>query len=591
MNSSLQQAASSTPICKPTAVEHLLAEIAAQGTDVIFGVPGGHIATLTQTLRRQDRIRYFIAVHEAGAAFMADGYARATGRLGVCAVTAGPGVTNALTGVVSAQLDQIPLLFISGQTATDRFGLSAIQESTSENGLNTVDMLRHCVASSSLIVDARAFPRLLSRAIRTATRLPYGVAHICLPANIAGQEVDPTLYALPPFHQQVHASISAIELETVARHFAKAKRPLIYLGSGARAAMEQLHDEVGRFITKHNIPVVTSVRAKGVLSEGHPMSLGVFGISGSDRADRYVASGVDVMLVIGSKLGEWSSKGFSNNLKAAQTIIQVDIDSRNIGQLVSPTQAIIADANAFLRGLVSSHVVRQADNRLTYLQQHFPTMTAIDGTGANHDQGNPILKARQVMAEINCFLPKETDIYVDIGNCTAWATHCLSINTPTRIFLPCGLSSMGWSCGAVIGGKIGCPERNAIALIGDGAFLMNGTEISTAAKYGIGTITIVLQDNYLGTVNHGELAAGEPYSIDDSFYALGKINIEKLAESLGACAYSAYNIGDVTECLKAAFSAANSQRRPQVIVAHVDHRECPPFGDRFQSVAAAARAC
>jgi acetolactate synthase-1/2/3 large subunit len=148
---------------------------------------------------------------------------------------------------------------------------------------------------------------------------------------------------------------------------------------------------------------------------------------------------------------------------------------------------------------------------------------------------------------------------------------------------------MGWSCGAVIGGKIARPERRAVSLVGDGAFLMNGSEIGVAAKYGIGTVTIVLQDNYLGTVNHGERASADrAYSIDDPYYSLGTLDLEAFSRALGARSHGVRRPSQLWPCLADAFERAEADKQPQVVVAHIDHRVCPPYGDRFSSVSKAA---
>jgi acetolactate synthase-1/2/3 large subunit len=188
------------------------------------------------------------------------------------------------------------------------------------------------------------------------------------------------------------------------------------------------------------------------------------------------------------------------------------------------------------------------------------------------------------MAELNRHMQGTIDLYVDMGNCTGWANHCLWLSPPARIFVPCGLSTMGWSCGAVIGGKLARPERRALALLGDGALLMNGTEINTAAKYGIGVVYLVLNDDSLGMVNHGEhLQTGHPLA--DGYYALGNPDLVGFARSLGADAYAADTSKTLAAALAAAFTAADETRRPQVIVARIDPREVPPYGERFRSVA------
>ncbi|MCA9635462.1 MAG: thiamine pyrophosphate-binding protein, partial [Myxococcales bacterium] len=181
----------------------------------------------------------------------------------------------------------------------------------------------------------------------------------------------------------------------------------------------------------------------------------------------------------------------------------------------------------------------------------------------------------------------DVDLYVDMGNCTGWASQRLELAPPARLFAPYGLSTMGWSCGAVIGGKRARPERRAIALLGDGAFLMNGAEISSAAHHGIGAVYVVLNDDALGMVNHGEHAqTGHPLS--DPFYRLGGPDLVAFARALGADARPAATPGALRSALAEAMRAAEVDGRPQVVVAAIDPHEVPPYGERFRSVAGRA---
>jgi acetolactate synthase-1/2/3 large subunit len=576
-----------------TVADALLAHLEAEGVEAVFGIPGGNIAPLVQSLRRHPRIRFIIGSHEGGSAFMADGYARATGRLGVCAVTAGPGATNAMTGVASAHLDQVPVLTLSGQVSTERFGLGAIQESTNEGGINTGEMFRHCTASSTAIVDARSFPRLMERALKVAHGVPGGAVHLSVPVNIARQKLAKvSVPTAPGAWKSTLPAAPASEVYTAFELLRQARRPLLYLGSGAREALRVWGPELTVLLRRFCVPVATSLRGKGLFSEEEPLSLGVLGIAGSKRAEQYLREGVDVLMVLGSRLGEWATKSFSPLFEGAHTVIQVDATPSVIGQFLQVNLPIVADVSSVVAGLVEfGHTaapgneapVRERQQYLNALNlAHRPTAEAQPEEGP--------LKPRQVMAELNPHLRGDTDLYVDMGNCTGWATHCLRIAPPARIFYPCGLSSMGWSLGAVIGGKIGRPENTAIALTGDGSFLMNGTELLTAVRYRVGAVYLVLNDNYLGMVNHGEHAqsSGE-YPLDDPYFSLGDPDLVKFSESLGARAYEVTRPGQLAELLPQVLRRADEERRPQVIVCRIDFREVPPYGDRFTAVASAPR--
>ncbi|MET0404129.1 MAG: thiamine pyrophosphate-binding protein [Cystobacter sp.] len=569
----------------------VVAHLEAEQVDAVFGIPGGNIASFQQALRQHGGIRFVIASHEGGAAFMADGYARATGKLGVCLVTAGPGATNALTGVASAHLDGVPLLAISGQVATDKFGLNAIQESTGTHGVNTVEMFRQACAASAGIVDAQSFQRLLARMLRVVHGQPGGAAHLSIPSNIARQRIRHATLPTTRGMFRARPSVAAPEdLDETFQLLRTARRPLILLGAGAREALASHEEAFNAFVSEQAIPVATTLRGKGLFSERDPMSLGVLGLAGSRRAEAYLREGVDVLLVLGSRLGEWASRGFNKHLSAIDSVIQVDANATHIGQWLPVRLPIVADVGSVIPGLVErgrrsgppvGDRLRERWSRLVELREPPPAVRAPLAEGT--------VKPQQLMAELNASLRPDMDLYIDMGNCTGWASHLLRLTPPTRVFFPCGLSSMGWSCGAVIGGKLGRPDRAAVAITGDGAFLMNGAELLTAARYRAGTVTLVLNDNYLGMVNHGEHAQDTTVPLEDEFYGLGDPDLARFAESLGARAYTVDGPGQLQALLPEVLRRADELGQPQVIIARIDHREVPPYGDRFAAVASDGR--
>lgn len=569
-----------------TAAELILGHLADQGVDTIFGIPGGHISPFLGALRRQRRIRYVIARHEGGAAFMADGYARASGRPGVCLVTAGPGVTNALTGVAAAHLDGSPMLLLSGQVPTDSFGRGGIQESTSEGGIDLVAALRYATVHSSLVVDPRAVGRQIGRALAELRRRPGGAVHLCIPANLARAPLDPAEVARWPRWRMTRGSGGHPPEGVVAavhERLSAARRPLVYLGSGAREALLRRGDAFIEWSQRHGIAVVTSPRAKGLIDERAPCSLGVFGLAGSLQAEEQLRRGCDALLVLGSRLGEWSSNNFSRDLRAA-FIAQVDLDEAAIGRCLPVDSPIVADTDEFMAELLalpaaSGALAVQRCRELAALKAEVPRQRPT--SAPSRPRGR--LAPQQVMAALDRRIGEDLDLYVDMGNCTGWAIHCLTMAPPARLFTPCGLSTMGWSCGAVLGGKIATPQRRALALLGDGSFLMNGAEVSTAAKYRIGAVYLVLDDDALGMVNHGEhIQTG--HSLDDGYYDLGAPDLVAFARALGAHAYAVDSPQAAADALDAAFVAADAERRPQVIVARINRQEVPPYGERFRAV-------
>ncbi|RYZ34636.1 MAG: thiamine pyrophosphate-binding protein, partial [Myxococcaceae bacterium] len=295
---------------------------------------------------------------------------------------------------------------------------------------------------------------------------------------------------------------------------------------------------------------------------------------------------VDVLLVLGSRLGEWASRSFHKYFQSIHHVIQVDVEAANIGQLLPVRLPIVADAGSVVTGLAElgqmigpSSGARVQERWAQVMALHEPTPVV------NAPQAPGMVKPQQLLAELDQHLSPEMDLYIDIGNCTGWTSHLLHVSPPSRIFYPTGLTSMGWSCGAVVGGKIGRPERAAVSVVGDGAFLMNGVEVLTAARYRVGTVTLVLNDNALGMVNHAEHMQDRDYPLEDEFYGLGNPDLERFAESLGAKVYTVDGPGQLDALLPEVLRRADASGQPQVIVAHIDYREVPPYGDRFAAVA------
>nr|WP_191910207.1 thiamine pyrophosphate-binding protein [Microbispora cellulosiformans] len=558
-----------------TVADFFLEQLDAMGVDAVFGIPGGNISAFIGALRRHPRIRFVIASHEGGAAFMADGYARATGKLGVCLVTAGPGALNALTGVASAHRDQVPLLVVGGQVRTGDFGRRPIQDS-SDLGVNLTAMYSHVTGYSTTLAEPRTFPRILAQAINVATGPRPCAAYVSVPADLARMPAGDEKAAVPAWRPALDLPYG--HARHVLQALARARRAMIFLGGGAREALSAGQAEFHELVRTLRVPVATSLRGKGLFPESDELSLGVLGMAGSERARAYAAAGVDTLVVIGSSLGEWATRGYDRSFTTASTYFHVDLDPSVFGQLLRGGEHIQADAATFLRALCRELPALADVPQAAPLPPGLPAPPPASGEA----RMSPVT----VMLALNETLGGEDDLYVDMGNCTAWATHHLVIDPPARIFYPCGLSSMGWSCGAVVGGKIGDPARTAIALLGDGSFLMNGSEVRTAAKNRAGAVYVVLDDGYLGMVNHGEHAqSGGVVPLDDDYYFLGEVDLARFAESLGADVHPASDPDGLREALRAARTGAAERSRPQVVIARIDHRMSPPYGERFTSVA------
>lgn len=501
----------------------LIEVLAAAGVEVIFGLPGGPISPIHDALLGQRTIRHVTTRHESGAMFAAAGYAHATGRLGVAAVTSGPGVLNAMTGLASAHCDGLPVLLLVGEVPRKVHGRGALQDGSS-HGLNIIGMTRHITKMAAELVDPSNAPLLLHRAIATALSGRRGPVVLTLPLDITSAMIPPARVAS---QVSVEFALQPRAVDEIAALLALAARPMILAGSGCRG-----HGAPARLralAETYQCPVATTPKAKGVFPEDHPLSLGVFGLGGHPSARGYAERGLDLALIIGSSLGDVATDGWSPLLKAKRHLIQVDVDAQQIGRSYTPSHALVAPAAAFLGAMLErrpTHVPRIIGGGVT---RHKLTTGAPDR-----------LAPQDAIAEIQQILPRDTIYAVDSGDHFLFATHYLELAHPDSYVVMTGLGSMGQSIGGAIGLKLARPERTVAAICGDGCFAMNGFEIATAAAEGLPVILFVFNDRRLGMVEHGHRAV---YGRDASYPIA--MDVGALARGLGAEALCVQRRGDL----------------------------------------------
>lgn len=552
-----------------TAIQLLLRYLEAEGVDYIFGIPGGPLTPLYEALFLRQRIRPILAKHEEGAAFMADAYARVRGGLGVCCATTGPGATNALTGIASSYSDSIPVLLITAQVATGIFGKGALQESTGY-AVDIVDMYKSATKLSAMLTSAEKMPELVRRMLRTALSGRPGPVHLNIPADLAKQRIAPDIIAPERYRTHTHAT-DYEAVKKAAKLLIAAKRPCLLVGHGLR--LSGAYGELMQLAERLQIPVATTLKGKSAFPENHPLCLGVFGFAGHALADTYLLGGeVDVLVTIGTSLGEFQTHSWDNSLMPQQALVQIDIDPTEIGKNYPADVGIVGDAKAVLQSFND------------YLDIEFPGILPVKGDplqGLRSQvvrykkaellaaQGAP-MKPQALMAKMQKVLPENTLLFIDNGNCITWGIHYYEARQPNTFFTSLGMASMGYAIPAAIGAKLAAPDRPVVALVGDGAFAMNGMELHTAAEYNIPAIWVVLNNGGHGMVYHGErlLFGGE---LNTSRFRK-PIDVEGLAISLGVRSFKAETPAEFEQALQTALEASV----PCVIDAVVDFEECPP---------------
>lgn len=560
-----------TPAVPPRRASAVLVDmLAAAGVDVVFGLPGGAISPVHDALL-DSNIRVVTTRHESGATFAAAGYAHITGKLGVCAVTSGPGALNALTGVASAWCDGLPMLLMVGEVPRKAHGRGVLQDG-SAHGLKIVEMFGHVSKLSLEVPDAAQLPHLLRRAIATAMSGRRGPVVLTLPMDVTSAMIAPPRIE---GQQATQTQLCAEIIDEVGEILVDARRPLILAGSGLRTGSAPAL--LRRVAERLRCPVATTPKGKGVFPEDHPLSLGVLGLGGHLSSRSYLESGVDAVVVLGSSLGDLSTDGFNPALQA-QALIHVDIDGKQIGKSYAPTHAVVADLAEMLDAL---------DARLVNLlarpvaEPAEPRALELSGVVRHQLPPAPEAEARigphEVLREIQSLLPADTVYTVDSGEHFTFATHYLKIVHPDSYVVMTGLGSMGQSIGAAIGVKLAHPDRPVAAIVGDGCFAMNAFEVATAVAERLPIRVFVFNDNRLGMVENGhEHVYGRRPD-----YSTGSLDICAIAAGLGAATLRVCRPGD----LAAAARLFSNYPGPVVVDVQIDPSVRLPKKDRMAAFA------
>jgi acetolactate synthase-1/2/3 large subunit len=580
-----------------TVAQCLLKYLQLEGVKKIFGVPGGALKYVLNELRKQQkRFEYVICRQETGAAYMADGYARVTGDLGVVLVTSGPGATNALTGAVNAQCSNSSVLVISGEVPEEDFGKGYLQEGT-DSGLDVNAVYRAACQYTAVITSPRDFQTLFAQALRGAMARPRRTTHVSLPEDVSNQKIPGAKVPVSSHNYRAAPCCSAPEQTKEALGLLLgAERPLLFLGAGCREALMEPNRRrrFQQFLEKFALPVMTSPGAKGLLPESHPFSLRTYGLAGCewpkyylqpsrlDPNDPQLPSHYDCLMVLASSLGDLATNLWNEALTPEGPFIQVDLDQGVLGRAFPIDLGIVAEIGYFLDDLLAQADPMAADADSIQSRRDFVTRIKKGSAYRDpdkRDSDDAPIRPQALMKCLSEGLPSGSHVFIDAGNCVGWALHYLEIkenDPPIQVHSALAMGPMGFGVGSVIGAKLGAPDRVCVGIVGDGAFLMHGSEISTAARYEVGAIWIVLFDNDLAMVSQG-MEHYFPRPGWQNYYQLGKPNLAKFAQSLGATAYEIDRPNKFRAAFARAVKAATTNKKPQVIIAHLNTDEVPPY--------------
>jgi len=562
------------------------------GVEYVFGVPGAHISALYEALARSEKRggpRAILTRHETGAANMADGYARETGKLGVCCATTGPGATNLLTGVASSFTDHTPLLVLTGQTPLAKFGMAAFQES-SPDMMDTTAMLSHCTYYSSVISDAKQFEHKLSHALMTALRSPKGPVHLNIPLNISRTPVSgklnyPNLVYLLRKTEYFFDQTAFTELtQLIDNSIVKKQRIVLMVGHDCADASERIIALAERI----NANIITTQRGKTWVNPYHPLVKGVFGYAGHQSARQALEhESVDLILAIGTGLGQWSTSTWDEiilNDKLVHIHRISDYFSRSPmarlhlhGQTKAIVDALLKHLenpqhpinNAQQPFLSCENIVKE-DLDFTQPPQQISVQACIED---KNDTKEASLHPRVLVAALmQTHFPSNTRFIVDTTNWIPWTLQYFFSPQHKNYRLSCELAAMGWGIGAAVGTAFGAAKKTpVVCLVGDGGFLMNGQEITVAVGEKLTVIYIILNDSHYGMVQHRHRQVSKE-SIEFSFPS---VDFAKMAQAMGAKGYSICNKAALQ---KFDFQAICEYEGPTVIDVYINPDITPPMG-------------
>jgi acetolactate synthase-1/2/3 large subunit len=548
---------------------------------VVFGIPGGLLHPFFEAVEAHPDLQLVVSKHEEGAAFMADGYARTSRRLAVCAGTSGPGATNLLTGVACAFADAVPMLVVTGQANSNALGKGAAQETNRED-MDIVAMFRPVTKYSTMVTSPESLPHHLRRALRQALTGRPGPVHLNVPVNLWDFEIEEDWFD-PRTYRPDTRSFDRGAVQRAAEFLIEAESPVILAGSGVATAGAEEHLRTLAELLPAR--VATSPRGKGLFPEDHPLSLGVLGFAGHrDARQTVLGDGVDVLLTVGASLNETTTFNWHPGLQPSRALLQLDVEAERIGRNYPVRVPLVGDAQTILMELVYHlhRLLREGRRFESKWEQRAPMIRG------HRRHAEPEMRTsdrvpvtpQRWRSDLQEVLPEDAVVFSDIGGHMLFNVQDLIIGEGQRFVLNLGFGSMGHGTVAPIGAALAHPGRPVFAIIGDGCFTMNGMDLLTAAEYDLPVIWIIENNNMHGITWHGSKLVGRRTPLDAVRYRRS-VEVAAIARAMGLSAW----VVDSPGRMQAVVREALQQKRPCVIEVRVDGSVPPPLGDRAKTIA------
>lgn len=466
---------------KLTGAEIVIACLEEQGVDTVFGYPGGAILNIYDALYKHGEITHILTSHEQGASHAADGYARATGKVGVCFATSGPGATNLVTGIATAYMDSIPVVAITCNVGTSLLGKDSFQE------IDISGVTMPITKYNFIVKDVNDLAKVMRRAFKIAKSGRPGPVLVDITKDATANQAEYT----PEKPEEVvpdNFTIKEADLARAVEMINESEKPMVFVGGGAIASGAS--EELLEFVEKINAPVCDSLMGKGAFSGEHPLYAGMLGMHGTKYAN-FGVSRCDLLITVGARFSD-RVFGDASRFAIQAKVLQIDVDPAEIDKNIRTSASVIGDVKEVLKMLNPRLTQKSHENWNAYmddLKARFPLKYNEEG-----------LTGPYVVEEIYKATKGDAIICTEVGQHQMWAAQYYKYSKPRTLLTSGGLGTMGYGLGAAIGAKIARPEKTVINIAGDGCFRMNMNELATAARYNVPVIEVVINNHVLGMV-------------------------------------------------------------------------------------------
>ena len=529
-----------------TGAEIVIECLKEQGVDTVFGYPGGAILNVYDALyKHSDEINHILTSHEQGASHAADGYARATGKVGVCFATSGPGATNLVTGIATAYMDSIPIVAITCNVGVSLLGKDSFQE------IDIAGVTMPITKHNYIVKDVKDLANTIRKAFEIARTGRPGPVLIDIPKDVTANkcEYDKVQIDTNPI---VNVDIDMKDVDKVVEMIRASKKPFIFVGGGA--VLSGASEELKEFAHKIDSPVTDSLMGKGAFPGTDELYTGMLGMHGT-KTSNFGVSKCDLLVVVGARFSDRVT-GNASKFASKAKIVQIDIDPAEIDKNIMTDASIHGDVKAVLQ-LLNAKLEQQDHTEWKEIIKEYKEKYPL----TYHKDA---LTGPFVIEEVYKQTNGDAIISTEVGQHQMWAAQFYKYSKPRTFLTSGGLGTMGYGLGASLGAKMGVPEKTVVNIAGDGCFRMNMNEIATAARYNIPIIQVVINNHVLGMVRQWQnLFYGQRYSatvLNDA------VDFVKLAEAMGAVGIRA----TTQEEFKEAFSSALAMGRPVVIDCQID---------------------